>query len=117
MEGRGKLHAEPPLAMFEYVSISRLLLKAPTQYGMSFLYTETDEFDATYFLLYQLKIIRREIEDLMAFLRRKMAEVRDTLQLLRGTDLNHRQVALTDARLATRGRRVPGSRPTPPPTA
>lgn len=80
--------------LFEYVSISRLLLKAPAQYGRAFLYTETDDFDATYFLLYQLTIIRRAIEDLMAFLRRKMAEVRETLQLLRGTDLNHRQVAL-----------------------
>lgn len=80
--------------LFEYVSISRLLLKAPTQYGMSFLYTESDEFDATYFLLYQLKIIRRAIEELVQYLRRKMAELRETLQLLRRTDLNHRQVAL-----------------------
>lgn len=80
--------------LFEYVSISRLLLRAPVEYGRSFLYTETDEFDATYFLLYQLRIIQRALEDLMDYLKRKMAELRETLQLVRRTDLNHRQVAL-----------------------
>lgn len=80
--------------LFEYVSISRLLLRAPAEYGRSFLYTETDNFDATYFLLHQLRILRRSIEELLAYLVRKMAELRETLGLLRRTDLNHRQVAL-----------------------
>jgi Fic family protein len=72
--------------LFEYVSISRLLPKAPSQYGLSFLHTETDGFDATYFLLYQLGILRRSIEDLQAYLVRKMAEVRETEALLRRLD-------------------------------
>ncbi len=80
--------------LFEYVSISRLLLKAPVQYGLSYLYTETDNFDATYFLLFHMKILRRAIEELQAYLVRKMVELRETLSLLRRTDLNHRQVAL-----------------------
>jgi len=80
--------------LFEYVSISRLLLKAPAEYGRSFLHTETDNFDATYFLLYQLGILRRAIEELQAYLVRKMAELRETLSLLRRTDLKHRQIAL-----------------------
>lgn len=80
--------------LFEYVSISRLLLKAPVQYGMSYLYTETDNFDATYFLLYHVQILRRAIEELQAYLVRKMAELRETLSLLRRADLNHRQIAL-----------------------
>jgi Fic family protein len=80
--------------LFEYVSISRLLLRAPVEYGRSFLYTETDNFDATYFLLYQLSILRRAIEELQAYLVRKTDELRETLSLLRRTDLNYRQVAL-----------------------
>lgn len=80
--------------LFEYVSISRLLLKAPAKYGEAYLHTETDNADATYFLLYQLGILRRAVEDLLAYLVRKMAEVRETEALLRRTDLNHRQVAL-----------------------
>ena len=80
--------------LFEYVTISRLLVRAPAQYARAFLYTETDEFDATYFLLHQLRIVRQAIEDLLAYLQRKMSELRETIQLLRRTDLNHRQVAL-----------------------
>jgi Fic family protein len=80
--------------LFEYVSISRLLLKAPAPYGLSFLHTETDGFDATYFLLHQLGILKRAVEELLAYLVRKMAELRETESLLRRTDLNHRQVAL-----------------------
>lgn len=80
--------------LFEYVSISRLLLRAPAEYGRSFLYTETDNFDATYFLLYHLRILRRAIEELQDYLVRKMTELRETSSLLRRTDLNHRQIAL-----------------------
>lgn len=80
--------------LFEYVSISRLLLKAPARYGEAFLHTETDNNDATYFLLYQLGILKRAVQDLLVYLVKKMAEVRETETLLRRTDLNHRQVAL-----------------------
>jgi len=80
--------------LFEYISISRLLLKAPAKYGRSFLHTETDEFDATYFLIYQLQIVKRAIQELHVYLQAKMAEMRETLTLLRRTSLNHRQVAL-----------------------
>ncbi|MDP1892178.1 MAG: Fic family protein, partial [Gemmatimonadaceae bacterium] len=80
--------------LFEYVSISRLLLKAPAKYGEAYLQTETDNDDATYFLLYQLGILKRAVQDLLAYLVKKMAEVRETESLLRRTDLNHRQIAL-----------------------
>jgi Fic family protein len=86
--------------LFEYVSISRLLLKAPAEYGRSFLYTETDGFDATYFIVYHLKILRRAIEELQDYLVRKMAEHRETVRFLRRTDLNHRQIALLSNALA-----------------
>jgi Fic family protein len=80
--------------LFEYVTISRLLVKAPMQYARAFLYTETDEYDATYFILHQLEIARRAIEELHGYLQRKMAEVHETIRLLRRADLNHRQIAL-----------------------
>lgn len=80
--------------LFEYVSISRLLMQAPAQYARAFLHTERDEFDATYFILHQLGVMRRAIEELMAYLQRKMREVRQTIELLRRTELNNRQIAL-----------------------
>lgn len=79
----------------EYVSISRILRKAPVRYGRAFLYTETDDNDLTYFLLFHLGVLRRAIEDLGSYLKRKALEVREVQALLRSSPLlNHRQLAL-----------------------
>lgn len=79
----------------EYISISRLLVQAPAQYGRSFLHTETDAADFTYFLLYQLRVICRAIDELFDYLQTKVAEVRMVERALRQSDgLNHRQIAL-----------------------
>jgi Fic family protein len=89
----------------EYISVSRILKKAPSQYGRAFLYTETDENDLTYFVVYQLRVIERAIEELKAYLRKKMAEVRQVETLLkRSADLNHRQLALLGHALKHPGR-------------
>jgi Fic family protein len=84
--------------LVEYLPISRFIRNAPARYGRAFLETETDEGDTTYFLLNQLDIIERSIEDLHLYLQRKQAEVRDVGRLLDGTDyLNGRQLALLAA--------------------
>ncbi|UYA59175.1 hypothetical protein NAL19_948 [Pectobacterium sp. F1-1] len=44
---------------FKYISISRLLKEASTAYGKSYLFTETDDFDLTYFVDYQCQIVCR----------------------------------------------------------
>lgn len=80
--------------IFEYLSISKIIYGAPSQYARAFLLTETDNYDATYFLLHQLGVVRKAVDELMTHLRKKMSEVRQTLTLLRASELNHRQVAL-----------------------
>lgn len=92
--------------LFEFVSISEILVKAPAKYARSFLFTETDENDATYFLLYQCEVIRRAIASLHDYIETKSKELRQTEALLRGaTGLNHRQQALIAHAL-----RKPGTR-------
>jgi Fic family protein len=83
----------------EYLPISGILRSAPAKYARSFMETETDDGDTTYFLIYQLEVIERAIDELHRYLQRKIAEVRDVERLLHGTDgFNHRQLALlTDA--------------------
>ncbi|MGK2851357.1 MAG: Fic family protein [Candidatus Limnocylindrales bacterium] len=80
--------------MVEFLSISRVILRAPRRYYRAFEFTETDAFDATYFLLHQLRVIKQAVEDVRTYLRAKSAELRAASRLLRATDLNHRQVAL-----------------------
>lgn len=79
----------------EFISISQIIRKAPVQYGRAFLYTETDDNDLTYFILYHLQVIRRAIDELHAYIARKTQEIRAIEKELRGMDaLNHRQRAL-----------------------
>ncbi len=81
--------------LVEYLSISRILRKAEAKYTRSFLLTETDERDATYFIVYQLGVIQRAIDQLHAYLRKQIKDVRDVERLLKGSDhFNHRQLAL-----------------------
>lgn len=85
--------------LVEYLSISRILRKAPARYSKAFLLTETDNGDTTYFLLHQLRVIERAVRELHVYLARKVEEVRDLERRLKGdSDLNHRQLAvLSDA--------------------
>jgi Fic family protein len=80
--------------LFEYISISRVLKKAPVKYGRSFLETETDDDDLTYFINYQLEVIGHSLQDLEGYLERKMNQVHETEKLLKQTNLNHREIAL-----------------------
>lgn len=84
--------------LLEYVSISRIINKAPISYGQAFLQTETDSADLTYFLLHQLDVIVKSIDDLSAFIRTKQESVRALAdQIGSGASryrLNHRQTAL-----------------------
>ncbi|NJN72590.1 MAG: Fic family protein [Limnothrix sp. RL_2_0] len=48
-------------AAFRYIAISSYLKKAPAKYAKSYLYTETDDMDLTYFLDYQCSVIIRAV--------------------------------------------------------
>lgn len=81
--------------LVEYLSVSKILREAPAQYGRTFLETETDGGDTTYFLIYQLQVIERAIKEMHAYLARKIGEVREIEELTQGADgFNHRQLAL-----------------------
>jgi Fic family protein len=92
--------------LFEFVSISAILRKAPAKYGRSFLYTETDDNDLTYFIIAQTQVIRRAIRELHAYIERKTAELKDVESHMRALDLfNHRQVEIIRNALKHPGQR------------
>ncbi|PLR19780.1 Fic family protein [Pantoea endophytica] len=46
---------------FRYISISKLLKAAAVKYGISYLYSETDEMDLTYFVQFQCEVVMRAV--------------------------------------------------------
>lgn len=83
----------------EYLSISRILKSAPSEYARAYLYTETDDCDVTYFIIHKLRVMRRALDDLVKYLATKAHEVREIEEAIRNTPLiqnglNHRQIAL-----------------------
>ncbi|CAJ1494864.1 Fic family protein [[Mycobacterium] burgundiense] len=82
----------------EFLTISRILKQAPAKYTRSFIFTEQDRGDMTYFLIYQLKVIQRALNDLDKYLARKSEELQSTRKLLSPTagNFNYRQVSLLE---------------------
>jgi Fic family protein len=78
--------------LFEYLSISHIILKSPAQYARAFLYTEGDDNDLTYFFDYHVRVLQRAIAALHDYIARKRAEdQRIQLLLKSASDLNFRQ--------------------------
>ncbi|WP_254872897.1 Fic family protein [Schaalia sp. Marseille-Q2122] len=78
----------------EYLSISRLLRRAPAQYARSFLLTEQDEGDLTHFLLFHAQIVSKAIDELHKYVARRAKDQRDIIEVLQHSDVNLRQMAL-----------------------
>jgi Fic family protein len=87
------LHSE--YWLFEFISISEVILRSSKAYCLAFVYSETDDNDANYFVVHQLNVIKKAIEGLLAYIARKSAELSESERLLRDwSDLNHRQIAI-----------------------
>ena len=79
----------------QYISISSILRKSLREYVLSYVYTETDSNDVTYFVIHQLEVLELAIEELRTYLGRRVLEISAVERLLRGVpDLNHRQLAV-----------------------
>jgi Fic family protein len=80
--------------LIEYMSVSRIILGSKARYARAYQYTEKDDNDVTYFILYNLKCMERSLDELKKYIERKNKEKRDILALLRHTDYNDRQMVL-----------------------
>lgn len=50
--------------LFEFVSISKLIKEKRTDYDTAYIYTETDDFDLTYFIYHQVDVIIKAVDAL-----------------------------------------------------
>lgn len=60
---------------FRYIAISKLLKAAPVKYGKSYLYTETDSMDMTYFIEHQCSTILRAIDGFKKAYRKSLNDI------------------------------------------
>ncbi len=81
--------------LFEFISISEMILDAPAQYGEAFLYAETDQNDLTYFILNQSSMIQKSWESLSKYVSYKTRELNELESLINNEgEFNYRQEAL-----------------------
>jgi Fic family protein len=80
----------------EYLSVSQILRKAPSKYAHAYLYSESDDNDITYFILYNLSVLVRAIDELHSYIASRSSDLKKVDHLLRHTNLNlnHRQIDL-----------------------
>ena len=71
--------------LFEFASISKFLNTHARDYGLSYLYTEKDENDLTYFIDFQLKAILAAFEELKHCLSYRATSLQDMSELLQGS--------------------------------
>ncbi|HNZ59175.1 MAG TPA: Fic family protein [Syntrophorhabdaceae bacterium] len=90
--------------LFEYLSISRVIVKARTQYYRSFLYSEIDNGDMTYFILFHLRAISAALKDLKRYIERKQTELSHAaIQWKSYQTLNYRQKDVLRKALENKG--------------
>lgn len=63
---------------FQYVSISSLLKSSKNKYARAFVKTETDHFDVTHFIDFNMNIIIRSLEDFTKYIQNKIDEIQKT---------------------------------------
>ncbi|GHT21200.1 transposase [Bacteroidia bacterium] len=80
--------------LVEYMSISRIIYKTKKTYEKSFLYTEYDDNDLTYFILYNLRTMKKAFEELKLYLKRKTEENNSVLLLTHIKGINQRQAQI-----------------------
>ncbi|MFA5332446.1 MAG: Fic family protein [Methanoregula sp.] len=69
--------------LFEYMPISRIILRSKKKYSLAYLHSEYDDRDLTYFLLYHLSCIDEARKDLLKYLEEKQSEQIATKAIVR----------------------------------
>jgi len=83
--------------LFEYMSVSRRILRSRKDYTIAYLHSEYDEMDVTYFIKYISTCIEDSLNDLMAYIKQKQKEQKETkLILAEIEDLNFRRASILE---------------------
>jgi Fic family protein len=82
--------------LFEFLTISRIIHASAMRYYRSFLYSEHDDNDVTYFLMFQLDVTRKALADLHQRLGEMSRQQERMLAMKLTAKLNSRQRSILD---------------------
>lgn len=92
--------------LFEYMAVSRRILRSRNDYALAYLYTEYDDLDLTYFMKYITGCIEDSQADLMTYVRQKQAEQKEAGRILEKLDdVNYRQASILEEMMKDPGKK------------
>lgn len=77
--------------LIEFMSISRIIIRSPSQYARAYLFTEYDGNDLTYFIDFNLKSMDLALKSLKEYIKRKQQEKHQLFELIKSGNFNERQ--------------------------
>ncbi|RZJ87780.1 MAG: Fic family protein, partial [Hymenobacter sp.] len=80
--------------LIEYMPISRIIKRSAGQYGRAYLFSEQDQDDLTYFISYQVQVVRQAWQELAEYASRQRKQLGEVRRLLLTQQLNERQTQL-----------------------
>lgn len=80
--------------LVEFLSISRIIIKSPSQYAKAYLFTEYDQNDLTYFIDFNLKSMDLALNSLKEYIKRKVSEKKNLFKIIKSIDVNERQAEI-----------------------
>ena len=81
--------------LMEYTSISRIIRRSQVKYGLAYQYSETDEYDLTYFIKFNLICIEKAVEELRTYIIRKTGEQKKIAKMIESNpDLNINEMSI-----------------------
>ncbi len=81
--------------LFEFMAVSRILLHSKKDYGLAYLYTETDDNDLTYFINFNLSAIEEALHEMEKYISRKQKEQIEAMKLIHDVrNINLRQAEI-----------------------
>ena len=79
--------------LFEYLAVSRRIIRSRKEYDLAYLFTEYDELDLTYFIRYNIECIDDSLKDLFGYIREKQKEQQEMRNIVdEKLGLNIRQI-------------------------
>jgi Fic family protein len=82
--------------LMEYLSISRIIYKSKVSYEKSFLYSEADDNDMGYFILYNMRVLSIAFNDLKNYIQNKIKDRANIANYLKIGNINQRQAEILE---------------------